>query len=371
MSTGTGPWLDLGIPRVINAAGKMTYLGSSSLQPAVIDAMAAAAGQYVDIAALKQAIGTRIAQLTGAPAACVVSCAAAGIAQAMAATITGTELSLIEQLPDPPVDRREVILCQGHAVHFGAPLTVMLRLGGGIVRVVGAPDATLTDLESAVGQRTAALCFVVSHHTCAAAPTLTQFVEIGRRYAVPVIVDAAAEIDLHSYLDQGADLVVYSGHKAIGGPTSGIVLGNPDLIAACRAQEAGIGRAMKVGKETLAGILVAVQQYLTDTATRTPQQLAETVRHLKTSLGDELPAAVTVVQDPTRPIPRLRVAPSPLSPFDAADLVSALESHSPSVRTRNHGVAAGHIDIDPRELSGADVQELAQVLRQLLTGRAT
>ncbi len=371
MSTGTGPWHDLGIPRVINGAGKMTYLGSSSLRPAVIGAMAAAAGQYVDIAALKQAIGTRIAQLTTAPAACVVSCAAAGIAQAMAATITGTELSLIEQLPDPPVDRREVILCQGHAVHFGAPLTVMLRLGGGIVRAVGDPDATVADLESAVGKRTAALCFVVSHHTSGTAPTLNQFIEIGRRYGVPVIVDAAAEVDLRTYLNQGADLVVYSGHKAIGGPTSGIVLGNPELIAACRAQEAGIGRAMKVGKETLAGILVAVQQYLTDTATRTTEQLAATVRHLKTSLGDELPAAVTIVQDPTRPIPRLRVAPSPLSPLDPADLVAALESHSPSVRTRNHGVPAGHIDIDPRELSDAEVEELALVLRQLLTGRQT
>ena len=62
---------------------------------------------------------------------------------------------------------------------------------------------------------------------------------------------------------EGADLAVYSGHKFLGGPTSGIVAGRKDLVRACYLQNRGIGRGMKVGKETILGVSAALKAWKT------------------------------------------------------------------------------------------------------------
>src|SRR5689334_20762567 len=95
----TSPWSTFGLASVINAAGKMTYLGSSAVSAPVADALSGGARAYVDMARLKSAAAARAAELAGAPAACIVACAAAGIVQAVAATITGCDVALIEQVP--------------------------------------------------------------------------------------------------------------------------------------------------------------------------------------------------------------------------------------------------------------------------------
>ena len=83
-----------------------------------------------------------------------------------------------------------------------------------------------------------------------------------------MIVDAAAQIPpianlWHFTRDLGADLAIFSGGKGLRGPQSaGLVLGRPDLIAACRLNGSpnhAIGRPMKVGKEELIGMLAAVE----------------------------------------------------------------------------------------------------------------
>src|SRR5699024_11626066 len=58
-----------------------------------------------------------------------------------------------------------------------------------------------------------------------------------------------------------ADIVIISGAKALNGPTSGIIAGKKDLITAVRAHQFGIGRAMKVGKEAVLGLVRAVEEY--------------------------------------------------------------------------------------------------------------
>lgn len=367
MNTTSSAWAPLGVADVINAAGKMTYLGSSSLQSSVATAMAAAGGTFVDMAQLKSAVGAEIARLTGAPAGWVVASAAAGIVQAVAGSITGTDQTAVESVPDVPTDRREVVLCKGHAVHFGAPLTQMLRVGGGVLREVGAVNrATTGQLAAALNERTAAVVYVVSHHASPGAPDLRDVIQVAHAASVPVIVDAAAETDLHGYVAAGADVVIYSGHKAISGPTSGVVLGTADLVAACAAQDTGIGRAMKVGKETLAGVLTAVDNYVSGTIHRTGTDLEDVINAVANGLGSDLPLGITTVHDHTRPIPRLRLNVGSDSPLSAAEVVAALEAGNPSVRTRNHAVAAGVIDIDPRELSLAEADVVSARIRAIL-----
>ena len=364
----TGPFAALGVRDVINAAGKMTYLGSSAPAPEVTAAMARAAERYVDMAELKAALGRRVAELAGAPAGWVVSCAAAGIAQSIAGAITGTDPALVEAVPDQLPERREVILQKGHAVHFGAPMTQMLRMAGARVVEIGTVSKTEPyHLTSALGPRTAAVMFVVSHHSGdSVSLDLRTVAELAHEAGVPVIVDAAAEVDLRRYLAAGADVAIYSGHKAISGPTSGLVLGAPELVAACAAQETGIGRTMKIGKEGLAGILVALERYVAGQTTRGEAELRAVLDEVQGALAGAVPAELSIMRDATRPIPRLRMTLRADAPVDARELVRRLEAHDPSVRTRNHNVGSNVIDIDPRELSMSDARRLATAVREVL-----
>ncbi len=79
---------------------------------------------------------------------------------------------------------------------------------------------------------------------------------------IPVVVDAASEYDLRGFLARGADLVVYSGQKFLGGPTSGIVAGAQSLVHAASLQNRGIGRTMKVRNESIAGVMAALQAWM-------------------------------------------------------------------------------------------------------------
>ena len=63
------------------------------------------------------------------------------------------------------------------------------------------------------------------------------------------------------FLAEGADIVVYSAHKFLGGPTAGIVAGRKDLVRAAFLQNRGIGRGMKVGKESIVGTIAALEAW--------------------------------------------------------------------------------------------------------------
>lgn len=362
------PWQDLGLPRVINAAGKMTYLGSSAVTSGVADAMARGARSFVEMSRLKAEAGRHAATQIGVPAACVVASAAAGITQAVAATITGENIPLIEQVPLVESPRRTIVIQKAHAIHFGAPLIQMIGLGGGLVREIGSANrCTPAHLVQALDENTAAVVYAVTHHVQAESSIeVDEMIQLAHARDVPVIVDAAAETDLRKYVELGADLVVYSGHKAIGAPTSGLVVGAPHLVAACSAQEAGVGRAMKVSKEAIAGLLRALEEYVSGATSVTPDQLVDRLKAVVDACGKDVPAALTVVWDATRPIPRLEVRLAATAPLAARELVTALEHADPSVRTRNHDAEHGSIAIDPRELSIEDATRVGQALRKHL-----
>lgn len=369
-NSSTDPWKKLGLPRIINAAGKMTYLGSSAVVDDVAEAIILGAQSYVDMAELKAAAGRRIVELINVPAACVVSSAAAGIVQAVAATITGTDQTFIEQVPHVNTLKRDVIIQKSHAVNFGAPITQMIGLGGGKVIEIGSSNRCSSHhLESALSETTASILFVVSHHVQAEdAVSLVETISLAHNRGVKVIVDAAAETDLVKYVELGVDLVIYSGHKAIGGPTSGIVMGDPTLIAACVAQETGAGRAMKVSKEAISGLLSALERYISGAGMASGEELVARLERVQSAAGEKLPATFEIVWDKTRPIPRLVVTILSSSPKTAGEVVSQLESANPSIRTRNHAVDEGLIGIDPRELTRNGAQYLGLLLRKVLTG---
>jgi D-glucosaminate-6-phosphate ammonia-lyase len=253
----------LGVRPVINVSGTMTALGASIVVPEAVEAVAAILSEFVEIGDLQRRVSTAIARLCATEAGFVTASASAGITLSVAGAMTGADLAAIERLPDAAGLKHEVIIQLGHMVGYGAPIEQAVRLAGARVVPVGqATDVRPYQLAGALGQRTAAVLFVVAHHTVQHGQlSLEEVVEIAHPQGVPVIVDAASEYDLRGFLRRGADVVVYSGHKFLGGPTAGIVAGQRDLVRAAYLQNHGIGRGMKVGKEGMAGTIAALEAW--------------------------------------------------------------------------------------------------------------
>ncbi|MFN8442929.1 MAG: aminotransferase class V-fold PLP-dependent enzyme [Caldilineaceae bacterium] len=345
----------LGLRRVVNAAGKLTMLGASTQSTGVRAAMAEGAQNFVDLGELMAVADRKIAEATGAEGGFITSCSAAGIAIATAAAITRGDLARTEALPFITTPPNEIILQAGHKIHFGAALTQMVRLGGAQIVEIGTVNRTLPhQLSQAICERSAAVLFVVSHHAYqGGAISLSEVIRIAHSRNVPVIVDAAAEVDLHKYIASGADLVIYSGHKALNSPTAGLIAGRRDLIDACHQQNQGIGRSMKIGKENIIGTLAALAEYTNAAASdETSNDATRTVALLKT-LATIPGLHAEAVPDVTRPsIVRVRLhIDKATAKLDARTLVTRLEAHSPSIRTRNHALEQGIVEIDFRPLA--------------------
>lgn len=363
----------LGVPRVINAAGRLTALGGAALSAEVLEAMTAAGRSNVDMETLKRQAGKLIARLTGAEDAMVTTGAAAGICIMAAAVVAGTNPARVRALPDADWPKRNVLVQAGHAVHFGGSVTQMLRLGGARPVLVGdANHVTAAELEATVDEHTAGFMYVQSHHTVQKGMvSLAQCITICHRHGVPVLVDAAAEEDLAKYLTLGADLVTYSGGKAFGGPTSGFVAGRAELVEACRAQEGGIARGMKVGKETIMGLAVALDRYSNADQGLERARQAALVEGLEAGLAGLPHTRLSRLEDEAgRAIIRLGLTleAGPLG-FTAEDLLKGLLEGSPAVVLRGHWVNTGTVAIDPRPIEQDDLPAIIAKIRGFYAGK--
>jgi uncharacterized pyridoxal phosphate-dependent enzyme len=278
---------ELGIEPVINASGTITRMGGSLMPAEVTDAMAAAARAFVDMDELHLAAGRRVAELVGAEAAHVCSGATAGIALMAAACMAGSDPEKILQLPDTAGMKRHFVVQRAHRNPFDQALRVA---GGEFVEV----DSDPAELERALTEEVAAVYCTMAWFCAREALPLPQVVEIVHRAGTPVIVDASAEVppveNLTRFLKEGADLVAFSGGKAICGPqASGFVLGRPDLIEACRRNDCpnmSVGRSMKAGKEEIVGLVKAVELYVQKDHAAEMAVWERRVAHLLEALGD-------------------------------------------------------------------------------------
>lgn len=361
------PRAALGLRPIINVSGTMTGLGASIAQPEVIEAMRAILPHFVEIDALQRLASRRIAQSTGAEAGYVTASSAAGITLAVAAAMTGPDLALIEQLPDNTGMRSEVLLQMGHAVHYGAPIEQGIRLAGSRVRLVG--TATLASdyqLAAAINEHTAAAVYVVSHHVVDYGQiALQRFAEICHARKVPVIVDAASEYDLRRFIDQGADIVIYSGHKFLGGCTSGIVAGRRDFVRSMFLQNRGIGRGFKVGKESIAGTIAALQAWEVRDHAAVRAREDATLSEWQSALAEVAGIHTTVVPDPTNnPLSRLEIrVDAGATCISAWDLADRLARHDPPIIVRDHEVESGHFFLDPCNLHFGQAAVVADAIR--------
>lgn len=358
-----------GLKRVINASGRMSILGVSAPSDTVMEAMKQGGQSYVEIADLVNKAGDYTAQMMGAEAAVIVNSASSGIALSVAAVVTGGNRRRSERLHQEELPRNEIIILKGHNVQYGAPVETMVYLGGGKLIEVGyANEGRAEHIEEAITEKTAAILYVKSHHAVQKNMiSVEEAWEIAVRCSVPLIVDAAAEEDIYKYV-KFSDLAIYSGSKAMEGPTSGIVAGKRNYIEWVKVQLHGIGRSMKVGKETTFGLLQALEEY------RVKQDHSEAEKaSLQTLLPlGELPGIrVAIVQDEAgRAIYRGRIYIEPVAAgITAKALAEALQQGDIAVYTRDYGVRQGYFDIDPRPLLGDDMQVIESQIRTIIGGQ--
>ncbi|MBK4216863.1 aminotransferase class V-fold PLP-dependent enzyme [Paracoccus caeni] len=368
-------WHDAeGFGRMVNVSGTMTSLGGSIATQRVAAATAAAMPRFARIHEMQARASEVIARLTGAEAGFLTASASAGITLAVAGAITGMDPARAEALPQDPGPRRAVAVQMGHLCEYGAPVSQAIALAGGDTRTVG--QSTLAkdyQLDAALDETCAAALYVVSHHVVDYGMIpLETFAEIAHAKGVPVIVDAASEYDLTGFLAKGADIVIYSGHKFLGGPTSGIVAGRRDLIRASYLQNIGIGRGMKIGKESIAGAIAAMEQWMERDHDAIRAEETRALQMWQAAIAD-LPGITPMrIPDPTNnPLERLQVWVDPAKAgASAAQFAEAFGRLDPPLIVRGHEVEKGYFQLDPCNLMRGQAELVRDALVHMLTSGA-
>ena len=250
----------LGIRHVINGVGVVTTLGGSIMPPEVVASMVEASKHFISLIDLQIVAGKKIAEIIGVPAAMICCGAASGLTVGTAACLTGGDDKKLRMLPDTTGMPNEVIVQKAHRFGFD---TQIWAAGAKPVEV-----ETREELEKAINEKTAML-FFLNVGEPKGQISRAEWIEVAKKHNIPSMNDCASDVPpkerLSQYVDEGFDLVVFSGGKGLIGPqASGLVLGRPDLVEGAQkaiSPRAGIGRGMKVGKEEIMGLVAAVERY--------------------------------------------------------------------------------------------------------------
>ena len=361
---------EIGLPRVVNASGRVTVLGVSTISDKVAKAAVAGGQSYVVVEDLMDKAGEIISQYTGGEDSCPTVCASAAIALSVAGMISRGKKTIMDRLPDSTGLANEIILQKGHVINFNAPIETMLRLGGGVPVEAGcATEVVVEDVEELINEKTVALLYVKSHHCVQKGMLdLPTMIDIAHRHNLPLMVDAAAEEDFRKYIAMGADLVCYSGAKALEATTSGFVTGKKELISYIKKQYHGVGRAMKVGKEAIMGLLAALEQYENKDKQAEVEKNVKIVDWLVDEINQIPNLKAQKIQDEAgRAIFRARVFVDPeKAGMTATELEGKLNAGTPTIRCRTEFMSLGSLDFDPRPLVEGDKELIVAKLKEIM-----
>jgi L-seryl-tRNA(Ser) seleniumtransferase len=262
---------ELGIRTFINAAGTYTHMTGSLMPPEVLEAINVSAQHFVMLSEVQDKVGAKIAALCRTEAAMVTAGCWSAAILGTAAILTGMDRKKVAKLPNlDGFEKTEVIVQRGQNSEYVHGLT-----NTGIVPVI---IDTPEDLEKAITSKTAMMYFLNEAQKNPNGinkniPPIMhkEWLAVAKKYNIPTLIDIAADVppveNLWKFTDMGFDLACISGGKALCGPQSaGILMGKNELIAAARLSgfpnEYTIGRGMKVNKEEILGMYVALEKYV-------------------------------------------------------------------------------------------------------------
>lgn len=383
---------NLGVREVINANGTKTHLGGTIPDPRVMNAMTEASRSFVIMMELIEKTGLVIAEATGAEDGLVTSGSSAGMTLAAAACIMkGSELEnvdthpfervdldkewieIIQRLPDASWTHDEIIIQKMHRHSFDHAFKIA---GAKIVNVGSDQGCTHNEIEAAVTDKTAAIAFTSrvdnTPEKVGKNVSLKYVIEIAHNQGIPVIVDAASELppqsNLRKCIDEGADLVIISGGKHMGGPNdTGILCGRNDLIKLAKLQMSpyrGIGRGMKVDRTQIIGLITALKIYLeTDEKIKFErdkkmvQWMTEALKNTSNVIKSK-----SVIQEA-----RYRLFTFiTLEPNIAQDLVYKLRINNPSIWVELK--SPRRVEIDPSNLKNGEEKIVIANIKKILAG---
>jgi len=372
---------ELGVRTFINAAGTYTLLSASLMLPEVVAAMSYAAEHFVDIEELQTAAGERIAELLGCEAAMVTSGAAAALTIGTAACITGEDPVYVRQLPDLTGLKSEVIIQRSHRFLYDHAIR---NCGIRFVEI-----ETGAELEKAISGNTAMMLFFNDNEPKCKI-NAEEFVALGKKHGIPTFNDAAADVppteNLSKYLRMGFDLVTFSGGKGMRGPqNAGLLLGRKDLIKAARLNSApngdSIGRGHKVSKESILGMVVALETYLKRNSEAEASEWERRIKLLAGSLADIDAIKLEIFTPPiANHVPHLKVTWDRNSLKVSADdirqqlragsvSIEAVPAYSYEPSTDHEEIRFGVWMMQPNEAEIV-AQRLREVFRQALNDSA-
>ncbi|HEY1241414.1 MAG TPA: aminotransferase class V-fold PLP-dependent enzyme [Bryobacteraceae bacterium] len=387
-----------GVRPIINARSFSTKLGGAALPKQVLDAMREAAACCVRMDELQDAASRVIAEATGAEAGIVTSGASAALTLAAAACIAGMDASRMNRLPDTAGLPNEIVVHRSHRNDYDHAL----RAAGARFVEVGFSYYTFPyEIEEAITEQTAALFYQAGGD--GSVIPLSDFAAIAHKRGKPVIVDAAAELPprrrLRSYIEEGADLVAFSGGKHIRGPqASGILCGRSDLILSAALQHQdmdvfpstwplrrlmaegriagpphhGIGRGFKAGKEEIIGLMVALRRYSERDRDAESRQWHSDMECIVSSIQGLLgvSAYVRLPQANGREVPHAVIQIDPTRARMTADAaVNELQEGAPPIYVFEHGADAGTIVCMPEALNPGEAAIIGKRLREILEAK--
>ena len=399
-----GIYEDLGVRTVINVGGANTRLGGALVSEDVIDAMSEAAKNSVDMMQLHAVAGKTISQITGAESGFVTCGAAAALTQGTAAIITGLDIAKMDRMPDTRGMKSEVIIARehrngyDHAIRAAGATLVEVGMNE-IFTGAGVRATEAWEYEAAITENTAAIAYF---YRPGSMPEIQEVMNVARKHSIPVLVDAAGQLppmeNLKKFISMGADLVSYSGGKAIRGPqNSGILAGRRDLIASVVLQHLdlddhfdiwdpppsliskedlpgiprhGIGRGFKVSKESIVGLLTALKSFSKEGNIGTSQKFHSFLTSIATALGNmsHIDVQMRESQDP-EVYPTLEITIDEQSFGSNAYEISRKLKYEgdPVVYVSETKLSAGILVINPMNLNQERTELAAKRLRGVLS----
>ncbi len=366
----------LGIKKVINARSWVTALGGSIMRPEVFAAMEEAGQHFIDVDDLLHAGGRVVARACGAEAGMVVAGAAAGNLLMAAAAITGTDRAKVERLPDTRGMKNELVIFKSQRNAYDRAFETP---GATLVEVGMPTTATGYQLEAAINENTAGVLYVLAPFMPRPL-SIEQTVEIARAHDAPVLVDASAEVppvdNLTKPIRLGADMVTFSGGKGICGPqNSGLLAGRADLIEAAYlnylmpgSPRVGIARPAKLSKETIVGLVTAIELFLETDHEAVWQGWKQRGQHILDRLNG-IPGLRLEMEESVN-----RQGPQPVVYFEAdwdgpspADVRAAMEAGDPPIHVGSGGYG-DEINVVMVNVRPGEEEIIAERLHSALTG---